>query len=420
MAAIHSPCISDVPELRVGDVTLSAIDDPQTQRNKLARVMVDAMYQFVGLLDANGTMLEINRAALEAAGIRMDDIRGKPFWEARWWVVSSQTQASLRELIRRAGEGEFVRCDFEVYGQLAGAETIVVDFSILPIKDSNGDVIFLLPEGRNITEKKRAEAALARKNEELQASWQLIQRQRDELQSLYDKLAVEQKMSERLLLNLLPYPIAERLKARPDLIADSIPEIIADSFTEVTVLFADIVAFTQFSTNMAPEQLVAFLNEIFTEFDNIADHRGLEKIKTIGDSYMAAAGLPDPAPDHAARAAHMSLDMIDALGRINRRHGYNLQMRIGINSGPVVAGVIGRRKFIYDLWGAAVITASRMESHSVAGRVQVTDATRRLLGDRFLFEERGAIEAKGIGTLHTWFLTGTNPIYAGAGATSGQ
>ncbi|NLP60143.1 adenylate/guanylate cyclase domain-containing protein [Paraburkholderia sacchari] len=420
MAAIHRPCFSDVPELRVGDVTLSAIDDPQTQRNKLARVMVDAMYQFVGLLDANGTMLEINRAALEAAGIRMDDIRGKPFWEARWWVVSSQTQASLRELIRRAGEGEFVRCDFEVYGQLAGAETIVVDFSILPIKDSNGDVIFLLPEGRNITEKKRAEAAIARKNEELQASWELIQRQRDELQSLYDKLAVEQKMSERLLLNLLPYPIAERLKARPDLIADSIPEIIADSFTDVTVLFADIVAFTPFSTHMAPEQLVAFLNEIFTEFDNIADHRGLEKIKTIGDSYMAAAGLPDPAPDHAARAAHMSLDMIDALARINRRHGYNLQMRIGINSGPVVAGVIGRRKFIYDLWGAAVITASRMESHSVAGRVQVTDATRRLLGDRFLFEARGAIEAKGIGTLHTWFLTGINPIYAGTGATSGQ
>lgn len=350
----------------------------------------------------------------------MDDIRGKPFWEARWWVVSPQTQASLRELIRRAGEGEFVRCDFEVYGQLAGAETIVVDFSILPIKDSSGDVIFLLPEGRNITEKRRAEAAIARKNEELQASWELIQRQRDELQSLYDKLAVEQKMSERLLLNLLPYPIAERLKARPDLIADSIPEIIADSFTDVTVLFADIVAFTPFSTNMTPEQLVAFLNEIFTEFDNIADRCGLEKIKTIGDSYMAAAGLPDPAPDHAVRAAHMSLDMIDALTRINRRHGYNLQMRIGINSGPVVAGVIGRRKFIYDLWGAAVITASRMESHSVAGRVQVTDATRRLLGDRFLFEERGAIEAKGIGTLHTWFLTGTNPIYAGTGATSGQ
>lgn len=412
MAAIHRPCFSDVPELRVGDVTLSALDDHQTQRHKLARIMLDAMYQFVGLLDADGTMLEINQAALEAAGVRMDDIRGKPFWEARWWVVSPQTQTLLRELIRRAGEGEFVRRDFEVYGRFSGAETIVVDFSILPIKDSNGDVVFLLPEGRNITEKKRAEAEIARKNEELQANWALIQRQRDELQCLYDKLAVEQKMSERLLLNLLPYPIAERLKTRPDLIADSIPEIIADSFTDVTVLFADIVAFTQFSACMAPEQLVAFLNEIFTEFDNIADHRGLEKIKTIGDSYMAAAGLPDPAPDHAVRAARMALDMIDALTRFNSRHGFNLQMRIGINSGPVVAGVIGRRKFIYDLWGAAVITASRMESHSLAGRVQITDATRRLLGDLFLFEERGEIEAKGMGALHTWFLTGINPLYA--------
>jgi adenylate cyclase len=128
MAAIHLQNFSGVAEFRVGDVTLSAGDDLQTQRNKLARIMFDAMYQFVGLLDTDGTMLEINHAALEAAGIRMDDIRGKPFWEARWWGVSGQTQALLRELIHRAGEGEFVRCDFEVYGQLAGAETIVVDF----------------------------------------------------------------------------------------------------------------------------------------------------------------------------------------------------------------------------------------------------------------------------------------------------
>ena len=413
MATIDRLPCSDAPVLRVGDVTLSAADDFQTQQNKLARVMVNAMYQFVGLLDANGTMLEINPAALETVGLRMDDVRGKPFWEARWWVVSSQTQALLQALIRRAAQGEFVRCDFEVYGQPAGEETIVVDFSLLPIKDSDGNVAFLLPEGRNITEKKRAEIAIARKNAELQARWELIRQQRDELQNLYDRLAAEQKLSERLLLNLLPYPIAERLKARPDLIADSIPEIIADSFTDVTVLFADIVAFTRFSANKSPEQLVAILNEIFTEFDNIADSRGLEKIKTIGDAYMAAAGLPDPAPDHAARAAHMSLDMVEALEQFNRRCGCNLQMRIGINSGPVVAGVIGKRKFIYDLWGAAVTTASRMESHGVPGRVQVTDATRRLLGDLFLVEERGPIDAKGIGTLHTWFLTGPNPLHTG-------
>ncbi|KAI3610217.1 protein incorrectly called adenylate cyclase (plasmid) [Cupriavidus necator H850] len=406
--AFISLVFPDSRQLRVRDVTLLASDDLQTQRDKLARIMLDAMYQFVGLLDVHGTMLEINRAALEAIGIRMDDIRGKPFWEARWWVVSPEIQAMLRELIQRASQGEFVRCDFENYGQAMGEETIIVDFSLLPIRDSNGNVVFLLPEGRNITEKKRAEAALARKNEELQASWELISRQHDELQSLYDRLLAEQELSERLLLNLLPLPIAERLKARPDLIASGVPELIADSFPDVTVLFADVVAFTRFSAGMSPEQLVAILNEIFSEFDTIADYRGLEKIKTIGDAYMAAAGLPEPAPDHAVRAAHMALDMTDALTHFNQRTGFNLQMRIGINSGPVVAGVIGKRKFIYDLWGAAVNTASRMESHGVAGRVQVTDATRRLLGESFLFEERGAIEAKGIGALHTWFLTGRN------------
>ncbi|PZX26934.1 Adenylate cyclase Cya [Cupriavidus phytorum] len=406
MALISRKLFPSGPELRVRDVTVSAHDDFQTQRSKLATIMLDAMFQYVGLLDIDGRMLEINRAALDGIGIQMDDIRGKPFWEARWWVISPETQNDLRELIRRAAQGEFVRSDFEVYSQEAGEETIIVDFSLVPIRDSGGNVVFLLPEGRNITEKKRAEAALAQKNDELQASWDLICRQRDELQSLYDRLMVEQKLSERLLLNLLPYPIAERLKARPEIVADSIPEIIADSFPEVTVLFADIVAFTRFSAGMSAEHLVAVLNEIFTEFDTIADRRGLEKIKTIGDAYMAAAGLPEPIIDHAVRAADMALDMIDALSLFNRRTGYNLQMRIGINSGSVVAGVIGKRKFIYDLWGDAVNTASRMESHSLAGRVQVTDATRNLLERSFLFEERGIIAAKGIGAVHTWFLTG--------------
>jgi adenylate cyclase len=241
---------------------------------------------------------------------------------------------------------------------------------------------------------------------EVETSRELVRRQSDELKSLFDKIVAEQKVSERLLLNVLPYPIAERLKARPDLIADSFPEVIADSFQEATVLFADIVEFTRFSAGMSPERLVAMLNEIFTDFDSIADQRGLEKIKTIGDAYMAATGLPVAAADHAARAAHMALDMMDALAHFNARNGYHLQLRIGINSGAVVAGVIGKRKFIYDLWSDAVNTASRMESHGVAGRVQVTDATRQRLSEPFLLEERGIIKAKGIGELRTWFLAG--------------
>ncbi|WP_051974723.1 adenylate/guanylate cyclase domain-containing protein [Cupriavidus necator] len=246
---------------------------------------------------------------------------------------------------------------------------------------------------QEIVERRQAEQAL-------ETSRELIRHQRDELKELYDKIVVEQQVSERLLLNVLPYPIAERLKAHPG--------VIADSFQEATVLFADIVEFTRFSAGMNPERLVAVLDEIFTDFDSIADRRGLEKIKTIGDAYMAAAGLPVAAADHAARAAHMALDMIDALAGFNARNGYNLQLRVGINSGAVVAGVVGKRKFIYDLWGDAVNIASRMESHGVAGRVQVTEATRQYLAEPFFFEERGTIAAKGVGELRTWFLTGRN------------
>lgn len=252
---------------------------------------------------------------------------------------------------------------------------------------------------QEILERRQAEAAL-------RASRDVIGRQRDELQDLYDKVVAEQKVSERLLLNLLPSPIAERLKARADLVTGRIPEVIADSFPQATVLFADIVRFTRFSAGMSPENLVAMLNEIFTDFDSIAEERGLEKIKTIGDAYMAAAGLPVPTVDHAARAAHMALDMMDAVARFNARTGYKLQLRMGLNSGAVVAGVIGKHKFIYDLWGDPVNIASRMESQGVAGRVQVTEITRRLLGDAFVLEDRGTIAVKGTGMLHTWFLVG--------------
>lgn len=219
-----------------------------------------------------------------------------------------------------------------------------------------------------------------------------------ETRRLYDQVVAEQKVSERLLLNVLPHSVAERLKINSG--------IIADSFAEVSVLFADIVGFTKLSEGMRPERLVVILNEVFTLFDTIADHRGLEKIKTIGDAYMAVAGVPVPVVDHAVRAAHMALDMIEALDSLNQHNGYTLQVRIGIHSGAVVAGVIGKRKFIYDLWGDTVNTASRMESHGIAGLVQVTEDTRRLLGELFLFEERGVIEIKGKGNMRTWFLSG--------------
>jgi len=229
-----------------------------------------------------------------------------------------------------------------------------------------------------------------------------------ETKKLYDQVLAEKKVSERLLLNVLPYSIAERLKGRPEVMVDSFTEVIADSFDEVTVLFADIVEFTKFSEGVSPEVLVAVLNDIFTRFDSIADNRGLEKIKTIGDAYMAAAGLPVPVADHALRAAHMALDMIEAMDRFNEQTGHKLKVRIGIETGAVVAGVIGKRKFLYDLWGNTVNTASRMESQGVPGRIQITDTTRLRLSETFMLEQRGTINIKGKGEMHTWFLNSRN------------
>ena len=300
-------------------------------------------------------------------------------------VVTAQPGHKLRAL--QAGAKDFVSKPFDLVEVLTRANNML-------------EVRLLHTETKNHA--KMLEQTLR----EVEESRELIRRQSHEVKTLYDKIVVEQKLSERLLLNVLPRAIAERLKGRREEIADSFPEVIADSFPEVTVVFADIVGFTKFSAGVSPERLVVLLNEIFTDYDTIADLRGLEKIKSIGDAYMAAAGLPVPVDDHAARAAHMALDMLAALARFNERSGYSLQIRIGINSGAVVAGVIGKRKFIYDLWGAAVNTASRMESHGVPGRVQITEATRARLGEPFLFEERGPIDVKDMGELRTWFLTG--------------
>lgn len=225
-----------------------------------------------------------------------------------------------------------------------------------------------------------------------------IRRKNDELKKLFDQVVAERKVSERLALHVPPDSIAARLQARPD--------VTADSFADVTVVIADIVGFAELAPEVGPERLVLLLEEIFAGFDGLATQRGLKKIKTLGNSYMAAAGVPVPLGDHAVRAAHASLDMVDAVERFNERSGHALQVRIGVATGPVVAGVIGRRMYLYDVWGDAVNTASRMESHGVAGRVQVAESTQRLLGEPFLLEERGVLEVEGKGELKAWFLGG--------------
>jgi class 3 adenylate cyclase len=172
------------------------------------------------------------------------------------------------------------------------------------------------------------------------------------------------------------------------------------------VLFADIVGFSRMSARLKPERVVDMLNELFSKFDDLAGELGLEKIKTIGDCYMVAAGLPEPRADHAEAVAEMALEMVRVVAEYSERAGETLHVRVGINSGPVVAGVIGKRKFIYDLWGDTVNTASRMESHAMPNTIQLSEASHKLLDGKFQMTARGAIEVKGKGAMETWLLDG--------------
>ncbi|MGA9378632.1 MAG: adenylate/guanylate cyclase domain-containing protein [Phormidium sp.] len=219
-----------------------------------------------------------------------------------------------------------------------------------------------------------------------------------------EALRYQQEQAEKLLLNILPEPIAQRLKLEQN--------TIADSFEDVTVLFADLVGFTELSAKTSPRQLVENLNIVFSEFDLLAEQHGLEKIKTIGDAYMAVAGLPASRPDHAEAAAEMALGMLIKIAEFNSNTGTSFSLRIGMNTGPVVAGVIGIKKFSYDLWGDTVNTASRMESQGIPGTIQVSTTTYELLKSQYQLTKRGSIPIKGKGEMLTYLLTGKKQITA--------
>jgi adenylate cyclase len=221
-----------------------------------------------------------------------------------------------------------------------------------------------------------------------------------ELQKEKELLSLEQMKTDKLMLNILPKPIADRLKRGESNIAGNYPE--------VTVLFSDLVGFTKMSSQKSAGDLVKLLNDLFSRFDQRAESLGLEKIKTIGDAYMAVGGLPIPRSDHADICAEMALGMFDDLVEFNKQYDAELAMRIGLNTGPVVAGVIGFTKFSYDLWGNTVNTASRMESTSISGRIQMSTSTRDHLSPSFIIEERELMECKGLGLIMTYFLNGKN------------
>jgi len=223
-------------------------------------------------------------------------------------------------------------------------------------------------------------------------------RLRDQEQAALLQLQSERTKSERLLLNVLPQAIADRLKQGE--------RTIVDSFQECTVVFADIVGFTQIVSKYSPSRTVQLLNELFSAFDRIAETHRLEKIKTIGDSYMMVGGVPTPLPDHAVACALASIEMLETLRAFNRRYQIDWAVRIGLNSGPVIGGIIGTKKFAYDLWGDTVNIASRMESHGQPWRIQLTESTRKLLGEKFKTEERGVIEIKNAEPMRVFHLAG--------------
>jgi PAS domain S-box-containing protein len=285
--------------------------------------------------------------------------------EQQLYVLPDRRSKFIRSLEKQGSISNF---ESQVYRK--DGSIIWISEAARAVRDRQGNLLFYEGTVADITARKQAEEALR----------------------------LEQEKSELLLLNILPKPIADRLKRNP--------QSIADSFADVTVLFADLVNFTGLSEQISPTELVMRLNRIFSAFDVLAEKHGLEKIKTIGDAYMVVGGLPTLKPDHAEAIAQMALDMLSEIARFNAVNNEAFNIRIGINSGPVVAGVIGIKKFIYDLWGDTVNTASRMESHGVPGAIQVTEVTYQRLQHQYLFEKRGLIPVKGKGQMMTYFLIG--------------
>ena len=266
--------------------------------------------------------------------------------------------------------------DFESLVRRKDGQRFWVSENIRQVQNDEGEILYLEGSVTDVTEKRQAEMNLRK----------------------------QRQQSERLLLNILPQMIAQRLKTSPGLVADN--------FKEATVLFADIVGFTEWASQIDVSELVKVLNNIFSEFDLLAEEIGIEKIKTIGDAYMAVSGVPTPIENHAERMAEMALRMQEVIGQFYRRSHSGkepFRLRIGMHSGAVSAGVVGLRKFFYDLWGDTVNVASRMESQGTPGRIQVTHETYLLIKDKFYLEFRGEFKIKGKGTMQTYWLLGQKP-----------
>jgi len=333
----------------------------------------DALSQLVCLVDEDCIILRNNAiAVLWGISEPEEDLYGYPLveiLERQFPLFSAQFQRLWVVAEPRLRQGE----TFEFEG-IAPSTDRYFHIHCHPVSSMQGDS-FAAVTFQDITERKKLAIQLQDTNQELE---------------------LEHQKSEGLLLNILPQAIAERLKSGEG--------SIAESFDNVTVLFADIVGFTELSAKISPSELVTLLNDIFSSFDFLADQYDVEKIKTIGDSYMVVGGVPVPQDDHAHAIVKMACDMLNAIEDFNRRYQQNLSIRIGIASGPVVAGVIGAKKFVYDLWGDTVNTASRMESNGIPGNIHVSPSTFDLLQHDYPFESRGLLDIKGKGQIETYLL----------------
>jgi adenylate cyclase len=346
----------NLAKLKLAQVRQKQVEEKLRSSDEQIVNFLEGMTDAFFALDPQWRFTYVNYKASQFLRRQPEELFGKNIWEEFPQLETSVFYQKCYEAVSQQ-----VGVSFEkYYGYLK------VWFEVRAFPSHDGISVFF----HDITKRKRMEKALRK----------------------------EQKKTDTLLLNILPEAIANRLKNEP--------AAIADKFDNATILFADLVNFTQISTTMSATKLVYLLNEIFSTFDRLTEKHGLEKIKTIGDAYMVASGIPIQRPDHAEAIADMALDMLEAIQELNVKLDTRFDLRIGINSGPVVAGVIGTKKFIYDLWGNAVNTASRMESHGIPGRIQVSIYTYDLLHNKYEFEERGLIEIKGKGEMRTYLLTG--------------
>lgn len=347
--------LRDITERKLAEAALRESEE------RFRAVMEQAADAFI-LHDMNGKIIDVNQSTCQSLGYKREELLGLFVEDIEANFVSEKVAKKWQKMIPG------VPITIQGIHRRKDGTTFPVEVRLGLLKAGNSKLILALC--RDITERKKAESALRE----------------------------EQEKSEKLLLNILPKPIADKLKENQG--------TIAEGFAEVTVLFADLVGFTELAGSAAPEKLVYWLNEIFSRFDLLAEKYGLEKIKTIGDAYMVVGGLPTPMANHSEAIALMAIDMLEEVAYFSHQEEQPLHIRIGINTGPVVAGVIGRKKFIYDLWGDTVNIASRMESHGIPGSIQVTDSTYQLLQDQFLFEERGLISIKGKGYMKAYILQG--------------